>query len=100
MAHFAAAADFPGVGCEGCAEALKDGAEEPACIEGACPVGIDRLPEEALRILEVRGLLVALGDIGLAPLISREFGLNREDLHLLAWIEEQLRKLRPPKKEQ
>lgn len=97
MAYILARADFPGVNCEDCATALQEGAQEPACIEGQCPVGIDRLPEEALRILEIRGLLVSLGDIGLAPMISREFGLTLDDMHLLAWIEEQLRKLQPAK---
>lgn len=84
--------------CEKCAATYADEGEEPQCIEGSCPVDPDQLPEAALRILEVRSLLVGLAETGLGAQISKEYDLNRDDLLLLAWIEEQLRKLQPQKK--
>lgn len=48
----------------------------------------------------MRGLLCTLGEAGLGELIRQEYDLNREDLHLLAWMEEEIRKLQPKKKEE
>lgn len=72
----------------------KDG-DEPVCLDGKCPVGFDLLPEEAIRILKIRGLLGSLGGLGLADKICREYEVTLEDLELLDLVETETRALRP-----
>ena len=71
---------------------------EPDCINSKCPVGFDLLPEGALRILEIRGLLNSLHELHLADRICDEFGVDLDDLRLLADLEVLLKELNPPPK--
>lgn len=82
--------------CEACADLLKDGAE-PDCLEGECPVAFDALPEEALRAIQIRGLLVRLAPLGLADRICKEYDVDRIDLERIAYIENELEALKPEK---
>jgi hypothetical protein len=70
----------------------------PACIGGTCPTGHDTLPPQALRLLEIRSLLVGLHDLHLADRICDEYGVDAEDLMILAEIEELLKEHAPQPK--
>lgn len=86
--------------CKGCRETSIKEKEEPACITGKCPTGFNLLPDKALRLLEIRGLLVSLHELHLAERICEEFGVDLDDLRLLAEIETLLKELNPPPKGQ
>jgi hypothetical protein len=84
------------VSCSGCKAAYLAGYEEPDCFDGECKVGLDRLPPLARRILEVRGVMMALRTLRLNDYICREFDLDQEELKLLAHVE---KLLKPKEKE-
>lgn len=72
---------------------LMNGDKElPACIEGACL--IPELDEAGTRILTIREKIISLnGLVDSGPILNMyEAGL--EDLELLAFIEEELKKLK------
>jgi len=70
---------------------------EAWCIGGECPTAFDRLPPEAVRTLEIRGLLFNLEPLGLAAEVRNEYLICRDDLEYLAFIEEELRELNKDK---
>jgi hypothetical protein len=74
------------VRCNGCSDVFESEGIEPACFEGPCPTGVDRLPPEVLRAFGLRNMLTALADTGLAPMICKEYGITREDLELFIVI--------------
>jgi hypothetical protein len=57
---------------------------------GICPTGYDSLPPMALRILEIRGLMAGLKSLPLADRICDEYGVDVEDMKILAGIEQLL----------
>lgn len=81
--------------CQACRTYAIEEQIEPACISGACPVGVDNLHPRDLRILEVRGLLVDLNELHLAERICEEYGVTAADLQILAHIERLLKELQP-----
>lgn len=64
---------------------------EPDCLASGCIVQFDRLEPEDFRLLEIRYLLVHLGDLGLGEKVAREYALDRDDLYQLAVVEAQCR---------
>lgn len=89
--------DYEGVSCKVCRETSIKEKVEPACINGMCPTSFDLLPDSALRMLEIRGLLISLNELNLAGQICEEFGVDLDDLKMLAEIETLLKELHPPK---
>jgi len=73
---------------------------DPDCLFGSCIIGFDQLAEEDLRLLEIRWLLVHLGDYGLGQRVAKEYRLNREDLCSLAVIESECRAMVQPQGEE
>ncbi len=90
-----ASIDFPKVSCNGCATTYESEGEEPKCFDGKCDALIDLLSEESLRILNIRGILLTLNEMGLAPKVANLFDLTQDDLFTLAWIEMEMKRLRP-----
>jgi len=86
------------VNCGACRQSYAEHAVEPPCLDGACPTGFDELPEAAVRLLELRALLVSLGELGLAGKICEEHEITKEDLTNLAFIEMTLKELRAERK--
>lgn len=78
---------------------MQIGNEDPVCMEGECPIGYDRLPPRALRVLDIRRLLNRLPD-SLADRICNEYGVDLDDLKTLAEIEMLQKELHPPSKGQ
>lgn len=85
--------------CKSCRTISIEEDEEPACINGKCPVGFDSLPPGALRLLEIRGLLVSLHELHLGDRICDEYGVDLDDLRMLAEMEVLLKELNPTKKD-
>jgi hypothetical protein len=52
----------------------------------------------ALRLLEIRDLLVSLKELNLAEKICDEFSVDLDDLRMLSEIESLLKELNPPPK--
>lgn len=55
------------------------------------------MPEEAARLLHLRGLLTRLAPLGLTEAICREHDVTPGDLELLAWMEDLIEELKPQK---
>ncbi len=70
---------------------------EAWCIGGECPTSFDKLPPEALRVFEIRGMLFNLEPLGLAETVCNEYDIGPDDLTYLAFIEEELRELNKDK---
>jgi hypothetical protein len=66
---------------------------EPVCWDGSCPVGFDQLDEEEIRLLELRGILGLLSDCGMVETVCRLYRVTKEDLHNLALLEMESRKM-------
>lgn len=56
-------------------------------------MGFDDLPAAALRMLEIRSLLVTLEPLHLADRICAEYGVDLEDLKTLTLMEQTIREL-------
>lgn len=67
----------------------------PDCFEGECLLGLSGPFDVPHSILEVRGLLVNLRELGLADRICKAYHVDREELGLLSVIETELRRLNP-----
>jgi hypothetical protein len=85
------------VSCQACGEAWHSERIEPQCFDGECPILIDSLPPEALRVLGLRNMLIGLHDYGLSEMIRQEYKLNIDDLEMFCLIEAELEELRPKK---
>lgn len=58
-------------------------------------MGFAGLSPQALRLLEIRSLLVTLHELHLADRICTEYGVDAEDMKILAEIEELLKECAP-----
>lgn len=66
--------------------------ELPACIEGACL--IPELDEVGSRILSIREKIISLSGLVDSGPILKMYEADMEDLELLAFVEEELKKLK------
>ena len=72
---------------------VMDGDRElPACIEGVCL--IPELDEAGNRILAIREKIISLGGLVDSGPILKMYEADLEDLELLAFLEEELKKLK------
>lgn len=81
--------------CEACEDARRVDGIEPECIAGpGCP--IPPPGDEGSRILATRDLLLRLKDLIDPGTVCRMCNIDRDDLELLALVEDELR---PPEKD-
>lgn len=71
---------------------MDEDRELPACIEGACL--IPELDEACVRILAIREKIISLSGLVDSGPILKMYEADIEDLELLAFIEEELKKLK------
>ena len=102
--------------CESCKEALLIDEKEPPCfntpsttptppyqggefktIPGVDTCWLPELDETGHRILEIRGKLIALKDLVDPGTVLRMYRATKEDIELLAAVEEEMRKIMPPR---
>jgi hypothetical protein len=86
--HLRFRADFPALNCGDCQQILEEEGIEPECYAGSCR--IPPLLPAGQRALEIRDRLVRLHRLKLAPVIATVYGVTKDDLDLLALIEDQL----------
>lgn len=85
--------DYPENTCANCSNSYHKENEDPVCWESECPTGFDTLPDEAKRLLNIRGMLNMLSEAGLSKLICTEFNVTAEDLGYLVMMEAECREL-------
>lgn len=79
--------------CEACADAEEiDGAVPDCQTDKGCL--IPQLDEQGQRILDIRDRLITLHDIMDAGTILRMYDATKEDIEMLAIVENELKKLR------
>ena len=83
------------VSCRACAELFESEGNLPVCAEDRCEALIDQLSDDTRRLLNVRGILITLNEIGLGAQAAASFELSQEDMFTLAWIEMELKSLQP-----
>lgn len=72
---------------------MDEDRELPLCIEGACL--IPELDEAGNRILAIREKIISLSGLVDSGPILKFYEADMEDLELLAFVEEELKKLKP-----
>lgn len=72
--------------------AVDEDKELPACIEGVCL--IPELNEAGVRILAIREKIISLSGLVDSAPILKMYEADLEDLELLAFVEEELKKLK------
>ena len=78
--------------CEACWESLETDGETPACeTEKGCMVS--SLSERGREILELRAKLITLNGLVDSGTILRMYGADIDDIELLAFVEEEIKKL-------
>lgn len=77
--------------CESCKNILEVDDAEPDCFEGECK--IPPLDETGQRIMEMRSKLISLHDLVDPGTILRMYGATKEDIELLAFIENEMKSL-------
>ena len=87
--------DYPAVSCRSCTNTFNTEEIYPECVDGKCIALIDQLSEYSLRLLNIRAVVITLNEMGLAGQVAKTFNLSEEDLFDLAWIEMELKQLRP-----
>lgn len=71
---------------------MDEDKELPACIEGECL--IPELDESGSRILAIREKIISLSGLVDSGPILKMYEADMEDLELLAFVEEELKKLK------
>ena len=74
--------------CGLCKKTWLEEKEEPACFNGSCTIGFDRLDRHDKRLLEVRETLALLAEFHMGEHICRLFDVTRDDLRLLTILED------------
>ncbi len=79
--------------CESCADILKVDGVEPDCFDDdrGCP--IPQPGERGRKILEIRARLISLQGLVDPGTILRMYDAGREDIDMLAFLEEELREM-------
>ena len=72
---------------------MNEDKELPACIEGACL--IPELDEAGDRIMAIRDKIISLSGLVDSGPILNMYEADLKDLELLAFVEEELKKLKP-----
>lgn len=98
--------------CDACKEALEIDGVEPPCfnnesefplskggkrglLPGVNACWIPPLDAAGQRIMEMRSKLIALHDLIDSGTILKMYGANMEDIEMLAFVEEEIKKLQP-----
>ena len=77
--------------CEKCLDMFSIDGAEPDCWEGGCKAGIDGLIEDDIRVLGLRNKLITLKELIDPATVLRLYGATREDVEMIAAIEEELK---------
>lgn len=92
LAHLRARLDYPGLSCMGCMEIEEADGVPPACkTPEGCP--LPPLSPEAARVLEMRSLMMELGDLGASDAVLRHYEANAHDLRMLAALGRGIRQM-------
>lgn len=67
----------------------------PECWDGQCKVGIDELTDDDWKLLNMRGMLISLEGLGIGGEILKMYEATKEDIELLAVIEDELKPVTP-----
>lgn len=81
--------------CDLCQLSYEQHKEEPGCFSGKGLTGYDELADDEIRLLEVRGVMAALSEYNLGDYISRRWNLTGDEIRLLAFLEDEIKKMQP-----